>query len=91
MKEGRSEPGGVFHHDKIFVVGGLVSNGGQTRNCEVYSPLTDEWNTIVQLPYPYCGVNNVIIIKNQVIVPLTDNILEVPCDAIKESPSSNPW
>ena len=91
MKEGRSEPGCVFHHNKIFVVGGLVSNGCQTRNCEVYSPLTDEWNTIAQLPYSYCGVNNVIIIKNQVTIPLTGEASDFCCDALKYSQTSNSW
>ena len=87
MKEGKSEPGCVCHHDKIFVIGGLDSNGCRSCNCEVYSPLADEWYSIAQLPYCYCGVNNVSIIRNQVTIPLTD----FSGDALKYSPTSHSW
>ena len=91
MKEARSYPGCVYWHDKIFAVGGIDANGFQTTNCEVYSPIKDEWHAIAPLPYPYCGVNNVVIVKNQVTVPLTQGTTNFSCDAVKYSLRSNVW
>lgn len=91
MKEARSYPGCVYWHDKIYAVGGIDTNGFQTTSCEVYSPIKDEWNAISPLPYPYCGVNNVIIVKNQVTVPLTHETTDFSCDALKYSLRSNVW
>ena len=91
MKEARSHPGCVYHHDKIFVIGGTDSSGFQTTSCEVYSPIINEWNAISQLPYPYCGVNNVIVVKNQVTVPLTEETSDFSCNALKYSQRSNTW
>ena len=91
MKEARSNPGCVYCHNKIYVIGGIGSDGFQTSSCEVYSPVSDEWHSIAQLPYPYCGVNNVILVKNQVTVPLTLETTGFSCEAVKYNMRSNVW
>lgn len=91
MKVARSNPGCVYWHNKIYVVGGIDAGGFQTSSCEVYSPITDEWHAIAQLPYPYCGVNNVIVVKNQVTVPLKLETTDFSCEALKYNMRSNVW
>lgn len=91
MKEARSNPGCVYWLDKIYVVGGNDASGAQTRSCEVYCPITDKWCTIATLPYPYCGVNNVIVVKNQVTVPLTLEATNFACSAVRYNLRSNAW
>ena len=91
LKEARSNPGCVYCGGKIYAIGGIDSSGFQTSSCEVYSPSTDEWESIAQLPYPHCGVNNVIIVKNQVTVPLNHDTTNFSCDALKYSTRSNKW
>ena len=91
MKEARSRPGCVCWNNKIYVIGGIVSTLVPTTSCEVYSPVADEWQAIANLPYPYSGVNNVIIIKNQITVPLREETTNFSCEAVNYSMRSNVW
>ena len=91
LNEARSEPGCVYWSGKIYVIGGIDNTGFQTSSCEVYSPITDEWEAIAQLPYPHSGVNNVIIVRNQVTVPLQLCTTDYSCDALKYSIRSKKW
>ena len=91
LKEARSEPGCVYWSGKIYAIGGIDNSGFQTSSCEVYSPNTDEWEGIAQLLYPHSGVNNVIIVRNQVTVPLQLGTTDQSCDALKYSIRSKKW
>ena len=91
LKEARSEPGCVYFSGKIYAIGGIDNSGFPTSSCEVYSPVTDEWEAIAQLPYPHCGVNNVIIVRNQVTVPLELGTTDHSCDALKYNVRSKKW
>ena len=91
LNEARSEPGCVYWSGKIYAIGGIDNTGFQTSSCEVYSTITDEWEAIAQLPYPHCGVNNVIIVRNQVTVPLQLDTTDNSCDALKYSVRSKKW
>ena len=91
LKEARSEPGCVYWSGKIYAIGGIDNSGFSMSSCEVYSPFADEWEAIAQLPYPHCGVNNVIIVRNQVTVPLQLGTTDHSCDALKYSIRSKKW
>lgn len=91
LKEARSQPGCVYWHKKIYAIGGIDASGFQTSSCEVYSPVTDKWESIAQLPYPHCAVNNVIIVGNQVTVPLKIETTDFSCDALKYNMRSKKW
>ena len=91
LNEARSEPGCVYWSGKIYAIGGIDNSGFQTSSCEVYSPITGEWEVIAQLPYPHCRVNNVIIVRNQVTVPLQVSTTDHSCDALKYSIRSKKW
>lgn len=91
LREARSMPGCVYWGGKIYAIGGIDATGIQTSSCEVYSPGIDEWQTIAKLPYPHCPVNNVIIVKNQVTVPLKLETTSFSCDAVKYNARSNKW
>lgn len=91
LREARSMPGCVFWGDKIYAIGGIDPSGVQTTSCEVYAPRINEWHTIAKLPYPHCPVNNVIIVKNQVTVPLQPETTSFSCDAVKYNVRSNKW
>ena len=91
LREARSTPGCVFWGNKIYAIGGIDSSGVQTTSCEVYAPRINEWHTIAKLPYPHCPVNNVIIVKNQVTVPLQPETTYSSCDAVKYNARSNKW
>lgn len=91
LKEARSEPGCVLWSGKIYAIGGIDNSGFQTSSCEVYSPNTDEWEAIAQLPHPHSGVNNVIIVNNQVTVPLQLGTTDHSCEALKYSIRSKKW
>ena len=91
MKEARSRLGCVYWNNKIYVIGGIDSTLQPTSSCEVYSPVTDEWQAIAKLPYPYSGVNNVIIVKNQITIPLKRETTNFSCEAVKYSVRSNVW
>ena len=91
LKEARSEPGCAYWSGKIYAIGGIDNSGVPTSSCEVYSPFTDEWEAIAQLPYPECGVNNVIIVRNQITVPLQLGTTDHSCDALKYSIRSKKW
>ena len=91
LKEARSNSGCVYSRGKIYAIGGIDSSRFQTSSCEVYSPSTDEWEAIAQLPYPHCGINNVLVVKNQVTVPLNHDTTNFSCDALKYSTRSNKW
>ena len=91
LKEARSEPGCVYWSGKIYAIGGIDNSGLPTLSCEVYSPITDVWEAIAQLPYLHCGVNNVIIVRNQVTVPLELGTTDHSCDAVKYNIRSKKW
>ncbi|KAL9954901.1 hypothetical protein ACROYT_G042486, partial [Oculina patagonica] len=91
LKEARSNPGCVYYGGKIYAIGGIDSSGFQTSSCEMYSPITDEWVSIARLPYPHPGVNNVIIVNNQVTVPLDLDRANFSCNGLKYSTRSKKW
>ena len=91
LNKARSNPGCVYSGGKIYAIGGIDSTGFQFSSCEVYSPITDEWEAIPQLPYPHCEVNNVIVFKNQVTVPLKLDTTDFSFDAVKYSTRSRKW
>ncbi|KAL9954902.1 hypothetical protein ACROYT_G042487 [Oculina patagonica] len=92
LKEARSLPGSVYWGGKIYVIGGTHSNGVLMYSCEVYSPMTDEWQSIARLPYSYCRIlSEVIIVENQITVPLKPNGTGVSCAALQYNMQSNEW
>ena len=70
LNEARLHPNCVYWSGKIYAIGGINNSPFRTSSCEVYSPKTDEWEAIAQLPYPHCGFNNAIIVENQITVPV---------------------
>ena len=91
LKEARSHPNCVYWSGKIYAIGGIDNSLIQTLRCEVYSPVTDEWEAIAQLPYPNCGFNNAIIVEDQITVPVVLNMTGYSCDALKYCVRSNTW
>ncbi|XP_022778170.1 kelch-like protein 12 [Stylophora pistillata] len=91
LREARSMPGCVYWSGKIYAIGGIDPSGVQTTSCEVYTPSINQWQPIAKLPYPHCPVNNVIIVKNQVTVPLRLETTSFSCDAVKYNARSNKW
>lgn len=91
LNEARSHPNCVYWSGKIYAIGGINNSPFRTSNCEVYSPNTDEWVAIAQLPYPHCGFNNAIIVENQITVPVLFNMTDYSCDALKYCVRSNKW
>ena len=91
LKEARSHPNCVYLSGKIYAIGGIDNSPIQTSSCEVYSPVTDEWQAIAQLPYPNCGFNNAIIVEDQITVPVVLNMTGYSCDALKYCVRSNTW
>ncbi|KAL9954904.1 hypothetical protein ACROYT_G042490 [Oculina patagonica] len=92
LKEARSLPGCVYLGGKIYVIGGFSSYGVIMYNCEVYSPMTDEWQTIARLPHPYCRIDSdVIIVENQITVPFRADETDFSCEALQYNRQSNEW
>ena len=91
LKEARSHPNCIYWSGKIYAIGGINNGPFQTSSCEVYCPVTDEWEAIAQLPYPNCGFNNAIIVEDQITVPVVLNMTDYSCDALTYCVRSNTW
>ena len=92
LKEARSKPGCVSLDDKIYAIGGKGFCGVNISICEVYSPLTDEWETIARLPNPFCNIDNdATILGNQITVYFMPWEEDVSCEALQYNMQSNKW
>ena len=94
LKEARSVPGCVYWGGKIYVIGGIDSARFYIYSCEVYSPMTDEWQTIARLPSLYARIDsNIVIIKNQITIAFTEPTLgtDISCEALQYNVQSNRW
>ena len=95
MNHARLLPRSVCLNGKIYVIGGRTSSTNgitSTPTCEVYSPNSDEWHFIASLPYPDTGCNDVIVVKNQIIVPLMRDVtFDFSHDAVKYNVRTNTW
>ena len=94
LKEARSYPECVCLSGKIYAIGGKGFGGVNVSSCEVYSPLTDEWHTIAQLPNPYLDFLNdvkVIIFENQITVCLSSEEESISFEALQYNMQSNKW
>ena len=91
LKEARSHPNCVYWSGKIYAIGGIDNSGFPTLSCEVYSPVTDEWEAIAQLPHRHYPLNNAIIVEDQITVPIVFNMTDCSCDTLKYCVRSNTW
>ena len=91
LKEARSHPNCVYWSGKIYAIGGIDNSLIQTLRCEVYSPVTDEWEAIAQLPHPHCRSNNTIIVEDQITVPVALNMTDCSLDTLMYCVRSNTW
>ena len=95
MNQARLLPRSVCLNGKIYVIGGRTSSTTgitSTPTCEMYSSNADEWHFIASLPYPIPGYKDVIVVKNQIIVPLMPDVtLDFSHDALKYNVRANAW
>ncbi|XP_078351049.1 kelch-like protein 25 [Oculina patagonica] len=92
LNEARSFPGCAYWCGKIYVIGGIYSDGVLIYSCEVYSPMTDEWQTIARMPHPYCKIDSdIIIVGNQITVPFRPKQTFYSCEALQYNMQSNEW
>ena len=92
LKEGRSYPECVSLGGKVYAIGGSAFGGVGNSSCEVYSPLTDEWETIAQLPYPCHLVDtDIMILENQITIHFSPDEEGIFCEALQYNMQSNRW
>ena len=91
MKQAREQFSSVYLNGKIYVIGGYLLGLTMTPNCEVYSPNTDEWHSIANLP---CldPAGDAIVAKNEIVVPLSPyRGHDFSHEALKYNVQSNAW
>lgn len=52
VQEARGSAFGTALREKIFIAGGIGSSGSVLQTCEVYNTLANDWQFIVNLPFP---------------------------------------
>ena len=92
LKEARSYPRCVSLDGKIYAIGGKGFGRVNISSCEVYSPLTDEWETIARLPNPYFNIDNeVTVLGNQITICFRPWEEGISCEALQYNTQTNKW
>jgi N-acetylneuraminic acid mutarotase len=77
---------------RVYVVGGMLSDGSTTATVEAYDPATDQWTTVAPLPAPRHHTNAAAVAGKLYVLGGLVGFQFAPVDTVFEyDPASDRW